>query len=46
MAVATQNPLNLPAPPKFGTLAEERQHRKQEAGGHDSLVPPPEYYWR
>src|SRR3984885_13835633 len=33
MAVATQNPLNLPAPPKFGTLAEERLHRKQRLAG-------------
>lgn len=29
MAVATQDPLNWPAPPTFATLAEERQHRKQ-----------------
>src|ERR1700731_5155431 len=33
MAVATQNPLNLPAPPKFGTLAEERLHRKERLAG-------------
>lgn len=33
MAVATQNPLNLPAPPTFATLAEERQHRKQRLAG-------------
>ena len=33
MAVATQNPLNLPAPPKFGTLAEERLHLKQRLAG-------------
>src|SRR2546422_6162230 len=29
MAVATQNLLNLPGPPGFATLAQERQHRKQ-----------------
>src|SRR5712692_1678173 len=29
MAVATQNPLNLPGPPTFATLAEERRHRKE-----------------
>src|SRR5580765_2693221 len=29
MAVATQNPLNMPAPPTFASVAEERQHRKQ-----------------
>src|SRR5882724_12962263 len=29
MAVATQNPLNIPGPPTFATVAEERQHRKQ-----------------
>ncbi len=29
MAVATQNPLNIPGPPKFATLEEERRHRKQ-----------------
>jgi ribulose-5-phosphate 4-epimerase/fuculose-1-phosphate aldolase len=33
MAVATQNPLNLPAPQAFATLAEERQHRKQRLAG-------------
>jgi ribulose-5-phosphate 4-epimerase/fuculose-1-phosphate aldolase len=33
MAVATQNPLNLPGPPTFATLAEERQHRKQRLAG-------------
>src|SRR4026207_2032894 len=33
MAVATQNPLNLPAPPTFATLAEERRHRKQRLAG-------------
>src|ERR1700675_608531 len=33
MAVATQNPLNLQAPPKFATLAEERQYRKQRLAG-------------
>jgi ribulose-5-phosphate 4-epimerase/fuculose-1-phosphate aldolase len=33
MAVATQNPPNLPALPKFATLAEERQYRKQRLAG-------------
>src|SRR5258707_1585146 len=33
MAVATQNPLNMPAPPTFATVAEERQHRKQRLAG-------------
>ncbi|MGA8309007.1 MAG: class II aldolase/adducin family protein [Terriglobales bacterium] len=33
MAVATQNPLNLPGPPTFNTAAEERQHRKQRLAG-------------
>src|SRR6476661_2590713 len=33
MAVATQNPLNLPAPPRFATLDEERRHRKQRLAG-------------
>jgi ribulose-5-phosphate 4-epimerase/fuculose-1-phosphate aldolase len=33
MAVATQNPLNLPGPPRFATLADERQHRKQRLAG-------------
>src|ERR1700724_2284185 len=33
MAVATQNPLNIPAPPTFATMAEERQHRKQRLAG-------------
>src|SRR5712692_418977 len=33
MAVATQNPLNLPGPPTFATLAEERQYRKQRLAG-------------
>ena len=33
MAVATQNPLNIPGPPTFATVAEERQHRKQRLAG-------------
>src|SRR5579862_1333550 len=33
MAVATQNPLNLPGPPTFATLGEERLHRKQRLAG-------------
>src|SRR6202048_5623629 len=33
MAVATQNPLNIPAPPTFATMAEERRHRKQRLAG-------------
>src|SRR5712692_4793951 len=33
MAVATQNPLHLPGPPTFATLAEERQDRKQRLAG-------------
>src|SRR5229473_1019271 len=33
MAVATQNPLNIPAPPTFATMAEERQYRKQRLAG-------------
>src|ERR1700692_832484 len=33
MALATQNPLNIPAPPTFATTAEERQHRKQRLAG-------------
>jgi len=33
MAVATQNPLNMPAPPTFASVAEERQHRKQRLAG-------------
>jgi len=33
MAVATQNPLNLPVPLTFATVAEERQHRKQRLAG-------------
>jgi len=33
MAVATQNPLNLPGPPSFATIAEERQYRKQRLAG-------------
>src|SRR5713226_430155 len=33
MAVATQNPLNIPAPPTFATLAEERRHRKERLAG-------------
>jgi ribulose-5-phosphate 4-epimerase/fuculose-1-phosphate aldolase len=33
MAVVTQNPLNLPSPPKFSTVAEERQYRKQRLAG-------------
>src|SRR6202049_3728337 len=33
MAVATQNPLNIPAPPTFATMAEDRQHRKQRLAG-------------
>ncbi|HEX3353408.1 MAG TPA: class II aldolase/adducin family protein [Terriglobales bacterium] len=33
MAVAAQNPLNLPGPPTFATLAEERKHRKQRLAG-------------
>jgi ribulose-5-phosphate 4-epimerase/fuculose-1-phosphate aldolase len=33
MAVVTQNPLNIPGPPTFATLAEERQHRKQRLAG-------------
>src|SRR5260370_14526172 len=33
MAVATQTPLKIPAPPTFATLAEERQHRKQRLAG-------------
>jgi ribulose-5-phosphate 4-epimerase/fuculose-1-phosphate aldolase len=33
MAVVTQNPLNIPRPPTFATMAEERQHRKQRLAG-------------
>jgi ribulose-5-phosphate 4-epimerase/fuculose-1-phosphate aldolase len=33
MAVATQNPLNIPGPPSFATVAEERQYRKQRLAG-------------
>src|SRR6202171_3848346 len=33
MAVATQNPLNIPGPPTFASAAEERQHRKQRLAG-------------
>jgi len=33
MAVATQNPLNLPGTPRFATLEEERRHRKQRLAG-------------
>src|SRR6478752_7689975 len=33
MAAATQNPLNMPAPPTFASVAEERQHRKQRLAG-------------
>ena len=33
MAVATQNPLNLPGVPRFATLEEERRHRKQRLAG-------------
>src|SRR6202158_1060574 len=33
MAVATQNPLNLPVPPTFNTVAEERLYRKQRLAG-------------
>jgi ribulose-5-phosphate 4-epimerase/fuculose-1-phosphate aldolase len=33
MAVATQNPLNLPGIPRFATLDEERRHRKQRLAG-------------
>jgi ribulose-5-phosphate 4-epimerase/fuculose-1-phosphate aldolase len=33
MAVATQNPLNIPGPPKFATIEEERRHRKQRLAG-------------
>jgi len=33
MAVATQNPLNLPGVPRFATLDEERRHRKQRLAG-------------
>jgi len=33
MAVATQNPLNIPGPPKFATVEEERRHRKQRLAG-------------
>jgi len=33
MAVATQNPLNIPGPPRFATIEEERQHRKQRLAG-------------
>jgi ribulose-5-phosphate 4-epimerase/fuculose-1-phosphate aldolase len=33
MAVATQNPINIPGPPTFATAAEERQHRKQRLAG-------------
>ena len=33
MAVATQNPLNLPGAPRFATLEEERRHRKQRLAG-------------
>ena len=33
MAVATQNFLNMPSPPTFATLAEERQYRKQRLAG-------------
>jgi len=33
MAVVTQNPLNIPGPPTFATMVEERQHRKQRLAG-------------
>jgi ribulose-5-phosphate 4-epimerase/fuculose-1-phosphate aldolase len=33
MAVATQNPLNIPGAPRFATLEEERRHRKQRLAG-------------
>jgi hypothetical protein len=33
MAVAMQNPLNIPGPPTLATVAEERQHRKQHLAG-------------
>jgi ribulose-5-phosphate 4-epimerase/fuculose-1-phosphate aldolase len=33
MAVATQNPLNLPGIPSFTTAEEERRHRKQRLAG-------------
>src|ERR1700751_589669 len=33
MQVATQSPLNLPAPPVFATAEEERRHRKQRLAG-------------
>jgi ribulose-5-phosphate 4-epimerase/fuculose-1-phosphate aldolase len=33
MAVATQNPLNLPGTPRFATPEEERRHRKQRLAG-------------
>src|SRR5438045_3403695 len=33
MAVATPNPLNLPGPPTFGSVKEERQYRKQRLAG-------------
>ena len=33
MPVATQSPLNLPAPPVFATAEEERRHRKQRLAG-------------
>jgi ribulose-5-phosphate 4-epimerase/fuculose-1-phosphate aldolase len=38
MAVATQNPLNLPGIPRFATLDEERRHRKQRLAGAFRLV--------
>ncbi len=33
MAVATQDPLNIPGPPTFASLAQERRHRKQRLAG-------------
>ena len=33
MPVATQSPLNLPAPPVFATAEAERRHRKQRLAG-------------
>ncbi len=33
MAVATENPLNIPAPPRFANVDEERRYRKQRLAG-------------
>ena len=33
MAAATQNLLNMPSPPTFASVAEERLHRKQRLAG-------------